>query len=145
MLFPKSCVNFITTCLDYILFEFKDIIRAIYAFFLLAPSDPPRYSFLQGTNKVICKLGGWPQNYLTTHEAFWTSILYCFRPVVQFSREICSILLNCACEMSVVLVFDICNVYEIVALWLDVFTVLRSGNYGRYGCKISRKHLFLVC
>ena len=35
---------------------------------------------------------GWPQNYLTTPEAFWTSMLHCFRPDIfnfpeKFAQE----------------------------------------------------------
>ena len=61
---------------------------------------------------MIWIFGGWPQNYLITPEAFWTSMLHCFWPAVQFLLKD---QLDRDGEMSVVLLFDICNVYDIVA------------------------------
>ena len=45
--------------------------------------------FLKNIN-IICNFGGWSQNYLNMPKAFWTNMLYSFRPTVQFSRKICS-------------------------------------------------------
>ena len=50
-----------------------------------------------------------------------------------FPRNLLKDLLNRDGEMCVVLIFDICNVYEI-------FAVLRPRKNGRYGFEISRKH-----
>ena len=57
---------------------------------------------------MICNFGGWPQDFLNTREA--SSV---------FPRNLIKDLLNRASEMSVVLIFDIYNVYEISAYhWL---------------------------
>ena len=86
---------------------------------------------------MVCNFGSWPQNYLTMPEAFWTSMFHCFRPVVQFPWEICSRIY--AVMLPVVLIFDICNVYKIVASDL-LYSVMRSGKDGRYGIKNFWKH-----
>ena len=83
---------------------------------------------------MICNFGGWPQSYLTTPEAFWTSMSHCFRAAVQFSREICcgekfvvarNLLRREICcgekfvvARCLVLIFDICDVYEFALDWL---------------------------
>ena len=68
--------------------------------------------FLRNQQNMICIFGGWPPNYLIPPEAFWTSMLHCFWPAVQFLLKD---QLDRDGEMFVVLLFDICNVYDIVA------------------------------
>ena len=55
-----------------------------------------------------------------------------FGLVFSFPEEFAQGLLDRAREMPVVLIFDICKVYEIVA-----YDWLRSGKDGRYGSEIS--------
>ena len=80
--------------------------------------------FLRNHQYIICNFGGWPKNYLTMSEAVWTSMLHCLRSAVQFSREICSWTTQGPQRLlkdllNVALIFDICNVYEIVTYdWL---------------------------
>ena len=53
-----------------------------------------------------CNFGVWLQDYLTTPEAFSTSMLNCFRPAVQFfPRKLLNDILDHADEMSMVLIF----------------------------------------
>ena len=61
------------------------------------------FSGMTGRVYMIFNFDGSPQNYLTILEAFWTSMLHCFWPVVQFSREICSreiVLAKCLWSLS---------------------------------------------
>ena len=102
--------------------------------------------FSKKTSMMICNFGGWHRIYLTTPKAFWTSMLHCFKPAVRFSLED---LLDRAGEMFVVHVFDICNVYKIVA-----YDWLHSQYWGRVKTlgmvltflgNIVDWSLFLVC
>ena len=117
---------------------------AIYAFSLLAPSDSSKQRFSPGTINMICNSGSWPQNDLTTPEAH--------------SEQVCSIVWNLlfsvqqldgASEMSVVLIFDICNVYKIVTYdWLYSqyrVQVMTIDMALKFRGNIEDLHLFLVC
>ena len=69
---------------------------------------------------MICNFGGWPQN----HPIHTQDILNKYATLFQaccsvFPRNLLKDLLDCAARLPVVLIFDICNVYEIVAYdWL---------------------------
>ena len=79
---------------------------------------------------MICNFDKWPQNYLIKYTPLFQACC------LVFSRNMYKDLLDRAGEMSVVLIFDICNVYEIVAYdWL-----YSQYSCGRYGAEISRKH-----
>ena len=52
---------------------------------------------------MICNFGGWPHNVLNTPEA--SSV---------FPRNLIKELIDCAGQLSVVLIFDICNVSKMV-------------------------------
>ena len=69
--------------------------------------------FSQETTNMICTFGGWPQNYFTKYAPLFQACCS------VFLRNLLKDLLDRAGKISVVLLFDICNVYEIVAYdWL---------------------------
>ena len=87
MFIPKSCIcKFITTCLDYPSFEFLDILwrylLSIYLHLQILQSND-----FSKEHQHECNFGGSLLNYLTTLEAFWTSILHSFRSAVLLSQE----------------------------------------------------------
>ena len=62
---------------------------------------------------MICNFDKWPQNYLIKYTPLFQACC------LVFSRNMHKDLLDHPGEMSVVLIFDICNVYETVAYdWL---------------------------
>ena len=90
---------------------------------------------------MICHFVSWPQNYLTTPEAFWTSMFHCFRPAVQFSRETCSrtYLISLAkCLWSLFLTFVM---FMKLSLMIGCIYRIEVGcKDGRCGFEISGKH-----
>ena len=61
-----------------------------YMLSLYLPLQIFMYCFSKWTINMNCNFGDWPQNYLTTLKAFWTSMFHCFRPTIQFYQETCS-------------------------------------------------------
>ena len=81
------------------------MIRAFYFYppIMAATKHYVILSGMTGTVYMTFNFDGSPQNYLTILEAFWTSMLHCFWPVVQISREICSretVLARCLWSLS---------------------------------------------
>ena len=74
------------------------------------------------------------------YETFWTSMLYCFRPLVQFSQEIAQRSTQPGWWNACCLYFWHLKCLRNCWLWLAVFTVLRSGKDGFIDFKISGKH-----
>ena len=101
--------------------------------------------FLRNHQYIICNFGGWPQNYLTTPEAFWTSMLHCFRPTVQFSREISSrtySIVLARCLWSLFLTFVV--LMKLSHMIDCIHSIEFRCEDGRYGFEISWKHRRLV-
>ena len=97
-------------------------------------------------SKAVCNFVIACLDYLTSELSHHTwSILNRYVPLFQaccsiFSRNFLKDLLSHASAMFVILIFNICNVYEMISH----IHRMRSGKDGRYGFKISRKHQRLV-
>ena len=143
----KLCLSW-RVCIIFHL-NFKTFFLAIYAFSLLAPSNPSKKDFPQETS--ICFVILMPG-------------LRIISPRPRHSEEICSIvsgrcsvfprnllkdLLNRAGEITSVLISDICNVYEIAAydwLYLQYLGRVKIVDVAsKYLGNIEDCRLILVC
>ena len=105
--------------LEYFLGSMANVIPkelCLYAFSLLGSSDPSKKHFLQRTINMIYKCGlSTNHQYDLSHHT--QGILNNYAPLFQaccsiFLRNLLKDLLDCAVEMSVVLIFDIYNIYS---------------------------------
>ena len=101
---------------------------AIYAFSLLAASDPSKKRFSEGPINMICNFSSWTQNYITTPEICWTSMLHCFWPAVQFSQKniFSTTYLIVLARCPVVIFFWHLQCIWNCCLWLTVLTRCKS-------------------
>ena len=103
---------------------FISILRYFFWLYMLFPYLPLQTllsnAFYQETINMIYNFGSWPQKCLRLSKTFWTNYAPLFQAsCLVFRRNMLKDLLNCADEMLLVLIFDICNSYEIVTYeWL---------------------------
>ena len=89
---------------------------------------------------MFCNFDAWPQNYLTTPEAFRRNMLHSFRALFSFSEKFAQGPTSSCRRDSFSPYFWHLQCLWNCRLWLAVFTVFRSGKDSRCGFEISWKH-----
>ena len=138
------------TCLDYLSFEFQNIFLVILAFSLFTPLYPSKYGFSQGTISIWFVLLVAGLRIISTHRRHSGQVRSIASGMLfSFPTKSTQWLLYRAGEMSVVLIFGICNVYEIVAyywLYSQYWVWLKMVDMAsKFLGSISDWCLFFVC